>query len=204
MDLLIIVLENNRIKKKIGCHKWQAISIRQWQRTLTGKWLGWHWCVEDDFLIQICLPEWHYFQTGNIVAFLRQQLQPAQSVSECLSSSKKEKEKEKGYAYVFIWYAIILMRGCYCCSVSQSLCDPMDCSMPVFLVLQHLPEFGQTHVHWVSGAIQPSQPLLPLNLSQNQSLFQWVGPLHQVTKVLEFHFSFSISPSNESERVDFF
>ena len=25
----------------------------------------------------------------------------------------------------------------------------MDCSMPGFLVLHHLPEFAQTHVHWV-------------------------------------------------------
>ena len=35
-------------------------------------------------------------------------------------------------------------------SVAQScltLCDPMGCNMPVFPVLQHLPEFAQTHVH---------------------------------------------------------
>ena len=46
------------------------------------------------------------------------------------------------------------------------------------------------YVHWVSDAIQPSHPLLPpsppaFNLSQHQSLFQWVGSWHQVTKVLE-------------------
>ena len=29
------------------------------------------------------------------------------------------------------------------------LCDPMDCSMPSFPVLHYLPEFAQTHVHWV-------------------------------------------------------
>ena len=36
------------------------------------------------------------------------------------------------------------------CSVAQScptLCDSMDCSMPGFPVLHHLPEFAQTHVH---------------------------------------------------------
>ena len=32
----------------------------------------------------------------------------------------------------------------------------MDCSMPDFPVLHYLPEFAQTHVHWVDGAIQPS------------------------------------------------
>ena len=35
------------------------------------------------------------------------------------------------------------------------LFDPMDCSMPGFPVLHCLPEFTQTHVHWVSDAIQP-------------------------------------------------
>ena len=31
--------------------------------------------------------------------------------------------------------------------------------MPGLLVYQQLPEFTQTHVHWVSDAIQPSHPL---------------------------------------------
>ena len=42
-----------------------------------------------------------------------------------------------------------------------------------------LPEFAQTHVHWVSDAIQPSYLLPPsvffaFNLSQLQGLSQWV------------------------------
>ena len=51
-----------------------------------------------------------------------------------------------------------------CCSVTQScpaLCDPMDCSTWRFPVLHYLPEFAQTHVHWVGEAIQPSHPLPP-------------------------------------------
>ena len=54
---------------------------------------------------------------------------------------------------------------CYCCSVAKlclTLCDPTDCSTPGFPVLHYLPEFAQTHVHWVSDVIQPSHPLLPL------------------------------------------
>ena len=35
----------------------------------------------------------------------------------------------------------------------------MDWSTPGFPVLHHLPEFAQTHVHWVSDTIQPSHPL---------------------------------------------
>ena len=75
---------------------------------------------------------------------------------------------------------------CYC-SVAKScptLCNPMDCSMPGFLVLHHLLELAQTHVHWVSGVIQLSRSLpLPsppaFNLSQNQGLFQDLRNLHE-------------------------
>ena len=70
-----------------------------------------------------------------------------------------------------------------CCSVDQlcpTLCDPMDSSMPGHPVHHHLPEFTQTHVHWVGDAIQPSHPQLSPsppapNHSQHQSLFQWVN-----------------------------
>ena len=79
-------------------------------------------------------------------------------------------------------------------SVTQScltLCDPMDCSTPGIPVHHQLPEFTQTHVHWVGDAIQPSHPLPStsppaLNLSQHQGLFLWVSSSNQVTKVLEF------------------
>ena len=80
-------------------------------------------------------------------------------------------------------------------SVTQScptLCDFMDCITPGFPVLHCLPEFAQTHVHWVNDAIQPSHPPLPssppaFSLSQHQGLFQWISSSHQVTEVLEFH-----------------
>ena len=83
------------------------------------------------------------------------------------------------------------------CSVQFSwqlcptLCDPMDCSMPGIPVHHQLPELAQTHVHQVGDAIQPyhllSSPSPPaFNLSQHQSLFQWVSYSHQVAKGLEF------------------
>ena len=67
----------------------------------------------------------------------------------------------------------------------------MDCSMPGFPVLYHLPELTQTHVHRVDDAIQPSHPLSSpsppvFNLSQDQGLLQRVSSLHPVAKVLEF------------------
>ena len=80
-------------------------------------------------------------------------------------------------------------------SVAQSyptLCDPMNHSTPGLPVYHQLPEFTETHVHWVSDAIQPSHPLSSpsppaSNPSQHQSLFQWVNSSHEVAKVLEFH-----------------
>ena len=75
-------------------------------------------------------------------------------------------------------------------SVYPTLCNPMNCSTPGLPVHHQLPEFTQTHVHWVSDAIQPSHPLLSPspapNPSQHQSLFQWVNSSHEVAKVLEF------------------
>ena len=66
--------------------------------------------------------------------------------------------------------------------VSDSL-PPHDCSTPGLPVHHQLPEFTQTHVHWVSDAIQPSHPLSSPsppapNPSQHQSLFQWVNSSH--------------------------
>ena len=73
-------------------------------------------------------------------------------------------------------------------SVTQSwttLCDPMDFSTPSLPVHHQLPEFTQTHVHWVGDAIQSLHPLSSpspptFNLSQHQDLFKWVSFLHQV------------------------
>ena len=113
---------------------------------------------------------------------------------------------EQGVCYVGIWRMTVLTPTylstnqseeypqtdhslfCFCCSVAQScpiLCSPMDCSTPCFFVLHHLLELAETHVHWVGNAIQPFHPLLSpsppaFNLSQQWSLFQWVGFLYQV------------------------
>ena len=77
----------------------------------------------------------------------------------------------------------------------------MNQNMPGLPVHHQLPEFTQTHVHWVSDAIQPSHPLSSpspaLNLSQHHGLFQWVSSSHQVAKVLESqlqHHSFQWTP----------
>ena len=65
-------------------------------------------------------------------------------------------------------------------SVAQlcpTLCDPMDCGTPGFLVHHQLLELAQIHVHQVGDVIQPCHPLSSpsppaCKLSQHQSLFQ--------------------------------
>ena len=76
----------------------------------------------------------------------------------------------------------------------------MDCNTPGLPVQHQLPEFTQTHVHWVGDTIQSSHPLSSpytpaFNLSQHQGLFKWVSSSHQVAKVY-WSFSFSNSPFN--------
>ena len=92
------------------------------------------------------------------------------------------------------------------------LCDPMDYSTPGFPVLHYLPEFAQTHVDWVSDAIQPSHPLSSHSLLP--SIFPSIrvfssGSVLCIRWPKYWSFSFSISPSNDysgliSFRIDWF
>ena len=77
-----------------------------------------------------------------------------------------------------------------------TLCNLMNRSTPGLPVHHHLPEFTQTHVHWVGDAIQPSHPLSsPFppapNPSQHQSfpmsqLFTWGGQSTGVSALASF------------------
>ena len=100
-------------------------------------------------------------------------------------------------------------------SVAEScspLWDPVDCSTPGLPVHHQLPELAQTHVHWVSEAIQSSPPLSSpsppaFNLSQHQ-VFLNESVLH-IRWPKYWSFSFNNSPSNEysgliSFRIDWF
>ena len=81
-----------------------------------------------------------------------------------------------------------------------TLCNPMDFSIPGFPDHHQLPERTQTHVHWVSDAIQHPQSLfspfppafnLPsIRVFSNESVLHIRWPKY-------WSFSFSISPSNE-------
>ena len=105
----------------------------------------------------------------------------------------------------------LMFTFCHCCSVAQScltLCDPMDCNIPGFPVLHHLPKDTQTHVHWVGDAIQPSHPLCSLFLLPFLAPGSFVVAL-RIRWPKYWSFSFSICPSNEcsgliSFRIDWF
>ena len=88
----------------------------------------------------------------------------------------------------------------------------MDHSTPGLPVHHQLPEFTQTHVHWVDDAIQPSHPLSSpsppaISLSQHQGF-----PNESALRIRwpkYWSFSFSIGPSNDysgliSFRIDWF
>ena len=107
---------------------------------------------------------------------------------------------------MYVWLKIlwwIAFSSVQFTSVTQSgptLCDTTNHSRPGLPAHHQLPEFTQTHVHWVGDAIQPSHPLSSPsppapNPSQHQNLFQ-ESTLHMRWQKY-WSFSFNISPSNE-------
>ena len=95
-----------------------------------------------------------------------------------------------------------------CCSFPKSffliLCDTMDYSTPGLPVLHYFPEFTQTHAHWVIDATQyhPLSPPSPQFFSSIGVFFN-ESALH-IRLLKYWTFNFSISPSNEIFRIDFF
>ena len=98
-------------------------------------------------------------------------------------------------------------------SVAQpclTLYNPMNHSTPGLPVHHQFLEFNQTHIHWVSDAIQPFHLLLShsppaSNHSKHQGIFQWVNSSHEVAKILEFqsqHQSCKEHPGLISFRMD--
>ena len=122
------------------------------------------------------------------------------------SSQPNQTESKRGLLYcrwIFFFFLPTLSespresdKGVQFSSVQSLSCvrliaTPWTAAHQASLFHHQLPEFTQTHVHWIGDAIQPSHPLLSpssptFNLSQQQGLFQWVSSSHQVAKVLEF------------------
>ena len=65
------------------------------------------------------------------------------------------------HSWIFLSQRIEDFLLCVFSNSRLTLCDPTYYRTPGFLVLHYLLEFAQTHVHWVSDAIQPSHPSHP-------------------------------------------
>ena len=99
-----------------------------------------------------------------------------------------------------LYLSWIICSGIQFTQLCPILCDPMDSNTPGLLVHYQLPEFTQTHVLWVSDAIQPSHPLsspsplpsifLSIRVFSNESVLRIRWPKY-------WNFSFRISLSNE-------
>ena len=91
---------------------------------------------------------------------------------------------------------------CCCCSVMSDSLWPYGLQHRQASLSFTISEFAQTHVHWVSDAIQPSHPLSPLLLLpstfpsirvfSNESILHIKWPKY---------WNFSVSPSNEYSRL---
>ena len=117
-----------------------------------------------------------------------------------ISFRAHKKDKNKFFLSVALtWlyllpYKVIHLSLGVCCCCHQVMSDSLrphrmqHARLP--FALYHCPEFVQTHVHWVSDAIQPSHllstPSPPaFDLSQHHGFFQWVSSSHPLAKVLE-------------------
>ena len=167
--------------------KWVAISSRgsSWSRDWTqisfiGRWILYHWTTRKSQTYLVLY-----------VSYVSIKLEKNFKLKRNLNSKwYVQTVHRKGNMNGFSVQFSPVTQSC------PTLCDPMDCSMPGLPVHHQLPEFTETHVHWVGDAIQPSHPLLSLsppafNLSQHQGLFKWVSSSNQIAKVWELqHQSF--------------
>ena len=118
--------------------------------------------------------------------------------------------------FLKFWFATVQTLLHCCCLVDQfssvaqsclTLCDPINRSTPGLPIHHQLPEFTQTHVHWVGDAIQPSHllssPSPPasnppsIKVFSNESTLRMRWPKY-------WSFSFSIIPSKEHPALIFF
>ena len=110
----------------------------------------------------------------------------------CLMLSLRSFKSSHFFLFFFLFSSVA--------QLCPTLCDPMNHSTPGLPVHHQLPEFTQTHVHWIGDAIQPSHPLsspspLPtippgIRVFSNESTLcmRWAK---------YWSFSFSIIPSKE-------
>ena len=119
-----------------------------------------------------------------------------QSIPTCFNTVRKwpcnTERNTKDSAQVNRVFVVVQSLSCV-----LTLCDSMDCSMPGFPLLHHLPELVQTHTHWVGDAIQssplssPSPPAFYLSPASGSFPISWLFVSDgQVLELLLQHQSF--------------
>ena len=107
--------------------------------------------------------------TKHSLAILRHMAKMMNTLNIVVEQSTK---RQLSYRHIQIFHSHVLVtpgkcKDCrYCSSVGKcclTLHDPVNCSMPGFSVHLYLPEFAQTHVHWVSEGSQPPHPVTPFS-----------------------------------------
>ena len=126
----------------LGFHIWRQCLACSWGSEIVGEWM--------DFKFS-CRHRWVRLKGANF------QLQNKCHRYEMCSVGNTVNN------YIILLYSDVLELDLWwsfkivcCCSVTQScptLGDLIGCSMSVFPVLHHLPEFAQIHVCWVGDAI---------------------------------------------------
>jgi len=162
--------------------------------------MGCHFLLQGIFLTQDQTRiSWVFCIGHQVIYHLHLSLAPPGKPSHSLRSLKLKYSSE-------LYVDMACSLSCCYYSVTKScptLCDPINCSTSGFPVLHCLPEFAQTHVHWVSGDIQSSILCYPLLLPSifpsirvfsNESVLSIRWPEY-------WSFSFSISSSSEYSRL---
>ena len=134
-------------------------------------------------------------------------LPPAPTATRMLLAGVQSPERlclVPGFVFFFWPYHTaceILTTGGGCCSIVQTLCNPMVCSTPGFPVLHHLPEFAQKLMSIES--VMPSNHLilccpllLPPSIFSSIRVFSNESVLH-IRWPKYWNFSFSSSSSSE-------
>ena len=118
------------------------------------------------------------FGEGFVLTILREPLslskisEPRAQVSGLLSRPPPVKTppyKGARARSIRVWCSLTPTRGFSSVQFSsvaqlcQTLCNPMDFSMPGLPVYHQLPELTQTHVHRISDAIQPASSVIPVS-----------------------------------------
>ena len=141
------------------CHVKPPASF-QWYQTMTFTCIFFNWLQNMVALINLIIA------TNKIISLLITQSVSSLAIhllyfTLCCSEYFSLTQIEPLYASFWnTWFSVFVFSYCYWVAKSwQTLCNPMDCSMPGFPVLHYIPEFAQTNVHWSIESMMSSNIL---------------------------------------------